>query len=420
MKPWFFLSYARENFDKYLNKFYRDLNEEIRTLTSSDEGDEGFFDKTSIELGKPWPNDLTTALQNCRTFICLYSPRYFTSEFCGKEWQAFSDRQDTHSARLATNQSRPALMFPVLWLPETSLPRPLPAVVSTVQYQHHDFGEVYAHEGLRLLIALRKYHDHYREFLAKFALKLTESAKEHCVPPLPNPQRINEIESAFHRPVDKNINAVSESINAGPRYVQFIFVAGRRDELSTVRERVDSYGEKGGRDWSPYLPDVAEEVGIIVQRIAADEQFHYEHVNLNDDIIKRIEEAERQNNIVAIIVDTWTLCLPRYNTSMREFDGRKFLNCVVLVSWNNRDHETTTQLSSLTDGMKRTFLRNCIQRDPNCFVEINSHDELKSELSAALHKALQRIIQGAKVMKRADHGIVISKPLITGVRRLPA
>lgn len=413
MNRWFFLSHANDNKDRYLRKFYQDLNRQV-SARSGERGD-GFLDETSIELGKRWSDELTGALQDCRTFIPIYSPSYFTSDFCGKEWQIFNNRQDAYTAKLEADKSRPSLVFPVLWIPASLLPKALPEAVSKVQYQHSDLGEVYAREGLWQLMKVGKYRDQYNTFLAKLAEKVIQAAREHVLPPDPHPRPADEIESAFHPRANETVRNASKSTNAGPRCVQVVFVAGRKDELSEIRQKVESYGEKGGRDWFPYLPDVTEEIGIMVQRIATAEQFHYEYVHIDDGIIKRIEDAERQNNIVAIIVDTWTLCLPRYSLSMREYDGRKFLNCVVLVSWNKRDPETTTMLSSLINGMQRTFLRNCIQRDTNCFFEISSHEELKRALSAALHKALQRIIQGSKVM-RAESEPFISKPLITGVR----
>lgn len=416
MNEWFFLSYARENLENYVRRFYRDLNKTIQSLTKPGEGIDGFFDERTIELGQPWPEELSSALQSCKVFVSLYSPAYFAKDYCGREWQVFSTRQAAHTPEVMAHEARPSSMLPILWVPESSLPRPLPKVASDLQYTHGDFGELYARVGLRQLMMLQKYRDHYREFLARFADKLIQTANKNPLPPDPNPQPITEVENAFQRQPGPTIKPSSYS-NEGPRYVQFVFVAGRRDELRGVREKLDPYGERGGRDWQPYLPDVPEEVGIIAQKITADEQFHFDAVPLDDAVIARIEEAERQNNIVAIVVDTWSLCLERYKTAMREFDGRKFLNCVVFVSWNSRDDETESKRADLIDELNATFLYNCIERNPNCFLEVGSHDEFKKELPAALHKALQRIVQKAGVVKKAQGRMVISKPIITGVRR---
>jgi FxsC-like protein len=296
------------------------------------------------------------------------------------------------------------------------LPNPLPEAALVVQHSHRDFGEIYAREGLRRLMDLSRLRDHYKDFVGKFAKKLVQATREHSLPPDPQVRPIREIKNAFHVRGSAVKNPETGSSKLGPGIVKFIFVAGRRDELRAVRNRIEPYGEKGGRDWQPYLPDIADEVGIIAQRITTEEQFHYEPMDISENVIKRIEEAERQNNIVAIVVDTWSLRLPQYKNSMREYDDRKFLNCVVFVSWNNRDDETEGERSTLTHDMTETFYHNFIQPDPNCFLEINSHDELKKELPIALHKALQRIAQKAKVVKRADGARCITKPVITGVR----
>lgn len=413
MSHWFFLSYARDNSDKYLEKFYRDLNSKIRSLTAPGEAEEGFFDVDTIEVGKPWPDVLLAALQKCRTFVGLYSPAYFTREKCGQEWQVFAARQAAYSAQLPAHASPPSLMLPVLWVPEARLPNPLPEAVSAVQCKHSDFGEVYAREGLRQLMALSKYRDRYQEFLTSFANKLIQAARAHVLPPLPQLPHIDRVENAFRRPGGQAAKPAGAGVSAGPRFVQFVFVAGRRDELRAVREKLDPYGEEGGFDWQPYFPEVTDEVGIMAQEVAWREKLHYEFVQLNDKIIGRIEEAECQNKIVAIVVDTWTLYLQQYSAFMCEYDRRNFVNCFVLVPWNNRDDETSVNRSVLVDKMWGTFMRHAVKPDPNCFLDsIGSHDELKKGLSAALNKARARITEKADVMRKAESGQVIRKPRI--------
>lgn len=84
--------------------------------------------------------------------------------------------------------TRPALILPVLWVPEDWLPKLLPSAVSEVQYKHNDFGELYAKEGLRQLMALKKHRDKYKEFLQVFADKLLRAGDSCYVPPLDNVQ----------------------------------------------------------------------------------------------------------------------------------------------------------------------------------------------------------------------------------------
>jgi FxsC-like protein len=419
MGHWFFLSYARENYDQYVLDFYRDLNKMICDLATPGDGEDGFLDVNGIEVGKQWPDELKAALQTCQAFISLYSPAYFTKEYCGKEWRAFSDRQAAYGADLPAHVSRPSLIMPVLWVPEARLPSPLPEAVSTVQYKHSDFGEVYARVGLKQLMAVSKYHDDYLEFLATFAAKLLQAVKSNPLPHQPHLPSLNEIESAFHGRVTEVIKPAAECVNRGPRSVQFFFVAARRDELKGVREKLGPYGEEGGRDWQPYFPEHTDEVGFMAQEVAGLEKLYPEYVKLDDFTIERLDEAESNNKLVAIFIDTWTLCLPRYNTFMTKYDCRNFVNCVVLIAWNNRDDETAFNRPTLTDTVWGTFPNHAAKPDPNCFLDsINSHEELKKALRTALINARGRISMKADaVKKKATGGQFIGKPLINGVGR---
>lgn len=419
MSRWFFLSYARDNHDEYLQRFYRDLNEKILLWTNPGEGEAGFLDVKDIELGKHWLDTLSAELQNCRTFISLYSPVYFASEQCGKEWQLFSERQAAYSADLAPRAGHPSLIMPVLWVPEKYLPKPLLDAVSAVQYNHRDFGDLYAKEGLQQLMRVNKFKDDYEEFVKHFAKKLIEAARACVLPPLPQTPPFNEIENAFQRREPEVVmyaeEPVNEPVNMGPRFVKFIYVAGRRDELLTVREKVDPYGEIGGCDWIPYLPDVPDEVGITAQRVATNEVLFSEHAKLEGDIITLIKEARKNNNIVAIIVDTWTLLLPQYFNHMNKYDDHNFLNSVVVVAWNNKDEELTVEKRARLEArLRKAFDCNSTKADRNCFLEINSYDELVQELPNLMNHARAWISKSAKVVKRAGYGPPMSKPIING------
>jgi FxsC-like protein len=406
MSHWFFLSYARNDRDDCLGDFYRDLNKEIREWAGPEAGEDGFFDENDIELGKHWSPALTEALQDCRAFIALCSPAYFNSEICGREWQFFSERQTAYSASLAPPASSPSLMMPVLWLPENKL-KPLPEAVAAVQYKHSDFGDIYAREGLKRLIQYKKYKEHYRNFLRKFASKLCRAARDHALPPHPHLLPINKIESAFHQ------RSARTSDNGGPRVAQFVFVAGRRDELKAAgKKKLDAYGDEGECDWHPYLPDVPQEVEIIAQGIATEENFRYVRVQLDDNFIKRIEEAEQDNRIVAILVDSWTLGVPRYERLIKKYNHCNFVNCAVLAPLNDKDDETKDKWSDLFGKVRSTFVNHYVNRNPSCFLVVSSYDELKDGLRTALHKARTRLIERAEVMRRAEGDRFISKPII--------
>src|SRR5204863_5934745 len=107
----------------------------------------GFLDVSSIKTGASWSGKIASALQTCRVLVCLYSPSYFKSEYCGKELQAFLSRVREYQ-REHNLYEPPQLIFPVLWLSPEELPKPLPEAVSWIQFTDIDLGDGYASNGL--------------------------------------------------------------------------------------------------------------------------------------------------------------------------------------------------------------------------------------------------------------------------------
>jgi hypothetical protein len=89
----FFLSYSRSDITTYLERFYNDLSDEIRSQRGIPrDGVVGFFDQHDIQLGASWEGQIAEALEAAKVMVCIYSPGYFKNPYCGKEWKAFYDR----------------------------------------------------------------------------------------------------------------------------------------------------------------------------------------------------------------------------------------------------------------------------------------------------------------------------------------
>jgi hypothetical protein len=89
----FFFSYARADFSPFLKRFYEDLREAVRSKSGEPNGDRvAFRDSISIEPGRPWPEAITNALRECKVFVYLHSPTYFTRDGCGREFQVIKSR----------------------------------------------------------------------------------------------------------------------------------------------------------------------------------------------------------------------------------------------------------------------------------------------------------------------------------------
>ncbi|MDQ0945326.1 TIR-like protein FxsC [Streptomyces sp. V1I1] len=151
--PYFFLSYARvpsteeerrgEHPDQDLVDFHRELCRHVMQLTDHDGTQPpGFLDRR-MGIGADWEKNLKQALATCQVFVPVYTKRYFSREWCGKEWDAFARRQaEQHRARPYTVNA----IVPVLWLSPAHLD--LPPVAEAVQYTHPDLGPPYLKMGL--------------------------------------------------------------------------------------------------------------------------------------------------------------------------------------------------------------------------------------------------------------------------------
>lgn len=409
MSPyWFFFSYARDDRDPYLKKLYDELVDSVRVNVGGSREEVGFLDTVDTKPGEEWPAVLAAALQTTRVFVPVYTPSYFVSEYCGREWQVIEERRKAAGGR-------PPVILPVLWVPADMLPGNLPDAVLDLQYSHEQLGEIYVREGLRQLMRQRRYLDARRQIIDGLAERIVEIAREHPLPPLPAPPSIQQVPSAFQPPPGApSPPAPAGPGTLGPRYVQFIFVAGRRNEfeLQRLRTKLEYYGGEGGPDWQPYLPDLAEEIAFLANRVAISEKLRYEMVPLDANLIQRLDEAERDNKVVAIIVDTWTLRLEQYHRFMREYDRRSYQNCVVLIPWNY-DEETKLTEEKLQQAVQLTFLNRSLSRDPNTFIDtIRSPEELRTNLSRALNAARMRIFTVAEVQKKAESGNVIAKSVL--------
>src|SRR4051812_47156457 len=104
---WFFFSYARQDWDDRLEKFYKRLAKEVGRAKQLSETDAGFYDQRSIEVGDVWDAKLRDALRTARVMVAICSPSYFTREYCGKELQVCIERVPAGATSTA--------IIPVMW-----------------------------------------------------------------------------------------------------------------------------------------------------------------------------------------------------------------------------------------------------------------------------------------------------------------
>ncbi|MBE1486964.1 TIR-like protein FxsC [Plantactinospora soyae] len=205
---YFFLSYAHgEREDRArVQQFFNDLSTEIRVLTGEDGGTAvGFHDDGALRLGDDWPRELFNALCRAQTMIALFSPRYFRSEFCGKEWAVFSARVRRWEQHGGSGQAR---LIPIFWVRRTQVPD----VIEHLQHRDARFSDTYDREDLRDLLRehARGRSGEYERFVSVLALMITEIAAEgHPMP-----------ESDLYPEFQSDLRAVGSAFHPSPDAVR--------------------------------------------------------------------------------------------------------------------------------------------------------------------------------------------------------
>jgi tetratricopeptide (TPR) repeat protein len=187
--PYFFISYRHTpkfddhdetDPDVWAAKLYTDLCSHLFHISSLSLGNKlGFMDR-ELRPGNEWPLKLATALASCRVFVPLYSPRYFSSEHCGREWSAFARRVDDMDAHGLEHADA---IIPALWVPVR--PDQLPEAARTIHYLSGDYGSAYATHGFYRLMRLSKYRDDYEEAVYELARRIRDVAETSPVTPGP-------------------------------------------------------------------------------------------------------------------------------------------------------------------------------------------------------------------------------------------
>jgi FxsC-like protein len=323
----FFFSYARENRGKELDRFRAKLFEQIKLRRYFPKDQIGFFDGKDIEAGAPWKQTLGDALRTSRVFLAICSPDYINSEYCGKEFQVFLERYHEYE-QSARPEKKPRLILPILWGdPKGSLRD----VISEFQYTDDRYPAVYAQEGLFRMMQQRKHADAFRQFVSRLADRIVESADADPMPDLATLRSLDDVPSAFH-------TAAASDSAAGDR-AWFAFVAGKAADFNPPRTSTARYQARGGRDWKPFSPASNQTVGIVAQTVAS--QYERYFAGLPVDGPRFIENIQNTTSEpVFVVVDAWSLRLPRFRDLMRTLDRTLTDTCALIIPWNSPDAET--------------------------------------------------------------------------------
>src|SRR5689334_7940645 len=169
----FFVSYARADTDyepyrKKMKQFVDDLSAKVAVKMGVPRKGISFFDESSIETGTIWRRELADALVTTRVGVTLYSPSFFNSTWCGREFQIFLER----AGAIPAVPGVPAGIVPVLWLKCTTMPQ----IVQSIQYRHDAFPPEYLEVGVHQLLSLPVYSNQYEASIEAIANSVVSAA----------------------------------------------------------------------------------------------------------------------------------------------------------------------------------------------------------------------------------------------------
>ena len=402
MASWFFFSYARDDQDDLLDKFYADLLKEISLVKAM--AAVGFLDQGDIRIGDQWAEKLTEELRTCKVFVSICTPNYFDRPYCGKEFQICLDRQ-------ASSKKTSTAMVSVIWGAPAGSVHPC---MKKFQYTHKSLPAAYAKHGLRYIMKLGVHKDDYEQFITSLANAIVQVGTKYPLPVPPLLDPIEDVKNAFGKAVKK---AASDATPI-QRNAHFSYVVGSSKEICDIpkhllRDLPSRYGP-GGREWRPFYPEYEDSVGDVAMLATAMQKLYYKELPL-ENLLNRIKEAEAKKEIVVLLVDPWTIRVKTYRKLMEQYDRRNFLNCAVLVAWNSL-LKTEGQRKKFKEEIAETFkFRNQFQKSIYYVDSISTDKDLRTALASTLAELKNKMIQKSDKQQRIQQPRLSSKALQQGI-----
>ncbi|MFC2155034.1 asparaginase domain-containing protein [Acidobacteriota bacterium] len=95
-----FISYARlDNKGVYQAQPIKEFVDNLKIIYLKKSGGKElsvFFDEESLELGAEWTKEIRNELESSSLLLAFLSPSYFSSKYCGLEWDYFVERKQPH------------------------------------------------------------------------------------------------------------------------------------------------------------------------------------------------------------------------------------------------------------------------------------------------------------------------------------
>ncbi len=429
VRPYFFFSYARRDHlagGAFVDQFFTDLRDELaRIEPEAGPGELAYRDTERLRIGDDWERQLSRMLGASRAMVALYSPAYFASAYCGKEWTAFDHRTRRHEEQ--TGESVPALI-PVLWEPP---PEDLPAEVRRIQYVQHDFGDEYATGGLRHLLRTDPHGTAYRKVVRVIAERVREAAS----------WRVGELRDLDLGQVEGCFPVPEIAVVATRSSLVRLFVAAGRagdppapagasngERLPVPRSGADGAGVvvtgavgpagpyQGGwygahpRDWAPYHPPRLPSLAVQAQQVITRAGHSTSLETVGPDLAEALDRARENNEVSVLLVDPWAAGTEPYRQALRDFDRQNHPVTAVLLPDSTDDPPAGPARARLWEGVREVFARTWLHRSgPEPLFRIHiGRERFERELLSTVTVAQNRLLDQVDddpVAARAQFGL---------------
>lgn len=314
----FFTSYSRlnakspEDRDR-IHKLIRDVENSVEQKLGSALPQGAFLDTTDIEAGDEWSYELSEAAATRPVAVCLYSPSYFNSDWCGREFQTFMNRR-----AMSRDTPKPTAVIPVLWMKT-----PMAEAVGAFQTSDDAFPSVYAQVGLRQLMTLeRTYHDEYALVVEALSDRVVSALNGPSLPVL-NAYDMKATASAW------------TSRNAPPAQAR---------EARSVSKACFAYLASDGWHWTPY-PSAGQKIGLLAQTLASRLNLQYVELDCAPNLPQELLKANASLSPTVIIGDPASITDPVIGDILRDYDQKFLINCGVLIPWTHAETDPAFQQS---------------------------------------------------------------------------
>ncbi|MEU6534391.1 TIR-like protein FxsC [Streptomyces sp. NPDC047000] len=349
--PYFFLSYSHTprratdgpDPDMWVRRFYRDLCTHILMLTDLPEGESAGFMDRAVRLGEGVNLSPAAALSACRVFVPMYSPRYFASGHCGREWHAFTARQTQGRASPdpAPRDQAPPAIVPALWVP-THTER-LPPAVKSLYHDHQRFGVRYASEGLYALMKLRRYRADYERAVLLLAQSIVSTGQGDPVP-RGEPLDFTDLPNAFGSP---------------PVLRRLRIVVAAPSTRALPPGRSERWYGASPTDWNPYRESEAEAARPLAE-FAAEQVRELDYLTTVEPLAEAagtLLAEERPSAPTVMLLDRWALTDPEQRDLLARLDAAAQPWVVVIVPWNRSDPDNSSAEPRLRTMLETTLPR---------------------------------------------------------------